>query len=314
MTRFDLRALETFRTAAKLNSFSRAAERLGMVQSSVTEQVKGLEAILGARLFDRNGRGVSMTSAGETLLGYAESLLSLAEEAEAAMRPRKELSGVVTIGAAETLCTYRLPPLLKAYRERHPLVAVRFVPTSVRVLKRHVAERRFDLAFVLEEPFEQEGLGREQLAAENVVVIASPDHLLVQAATVRAQDLVGESVFLTEPGCDYRNRFERALIKAGAHPGQGSELYSIETVKACVAMGLGIAPLPKVAVAREITEGKLVALAWDEGPLDVASHLVWNAQRGLSPAAEAFKAMAVGMLGDPNFKKEIISDQVAALV
>lgn len=103
-----------------------------------------------------------------------------------------------------------------------------------------------------------------------------------------AQDLVGESVLLKALGCSYRNQFERQLIAAGAHPGNVLEFQSVETIKRCVEVGLGIAPLPLMAVEAELRSGRLVPLRWTGPKIRVSTHLVWNPQRHLGPAESAF--------------------------
>ena len=114
------RQLRTFRAVARELSFTRAAEELGYVQSSVTAQVKALEAELGVPLFDRLGRRVVLTDAGRALQGYAGMILDLHEEARAAVAGEHDgaPTGSLTVSAPETLCTYRLPRLLRRFGER----------------------------------------------------------------------------------------------------------------------------------------------------------------------------------------------------
>ncbi len=139
------------------------------------------------------------------------------------------------------------------------------------------------------------------------MVIVGPEHPLRLRGSVRAVDLVGEAVFFTELGCSYRNRFERALIRAGAHPRVRTEFQSVEAIKRCVASGMGAAALPAVAVAREIEEGELAAVKWADESLDVATHLAWSETRWVPPALELFvqtarehgKAMRTGTRRHP---------------
>src|SRR5262245_45919740 len=124
----ELRHLSTFRVVATTRSFTRAATTLGYAQSSVTAHIQALEAELGAPLFDRLGRQIALTEAGERFLVYARQLLELAEEARVAVNNNNEPRGTVTISAPETLCTYRLPTLLRVFRDRCPQAQVAFRP------------------------------------------------------------------------------------------------------------------------------------------------------------------------------------------
>ena len=283
----DLRTLKTFQVAARTLSFTQTAAALNYAQSSVTAQIKALEESLGVPLFDRIGNRLRLTEPGDRLRGYADRLLALAEEARAAVHGERP-AGALTLTAPETVCTHVLPPILRAFQARCPDVQVRFVPLPVREFKRSLLEGSLDLAFILEESFAPGALHVETLRHEPVVVIVGPDHPLRLRDSVRAVDLVGEAVFFTELGCSYRNRFERALIRAGAHPRVRTEFQSVEAIKRCVASGMGVAALPAVAVARELEEGELVAVRWADGSLDVATHLAWSETRWSPPALELF--------------------------
>ena len=240
---------------------------------------------------DRIGNRLRLTEPGDRLRGYADRLLALVEEARAAVRGGRP-AGTLTLTAPETVCTYVLPPILRAFQARCPDVEVRFVPLPVREFKRSLLEGSLDLAFILEESFAPGALHVETLRHEPVDVIVGPGHPLRLRSSVRASDLVGEAVFFTELGCSYRNRFERALIRAGAHPRVRTEFQSVEAIKRCVAAGMGVAALPAVAVARELEEGELVAVKWADDALDVATHLAWSETRWAPPALEQFVQIA----------------------
>src|SRR5262245_28513989 len=120
----ELRQLTTFRTLARTRSFTRTAAELDYVQSNVSAQIRALEGELGVRLFDRLGRRVVLTEAGHRLLDYAERVLTLVDEARAVVGEDDEVAGTITVGAPESLCTYRLPPVLREVRARHPRLRV----------------------------------------------------------------------------------------------------------------------------------------------------------------------------------------------
>ena len=282
----DPRTLATFRSAARNLSFTRAAADLNYAQSSITAQMKALEEDLGTALFRRLGNRLELTEPGRRFLAYAERLLDLMDEARGAVRGGT--GGRVRFTAAETLCTYRLPPVLNAFTARHPGVQLQFVPLPVREFKRQLLDGALGAAFVLEEPFRHPGLEVRLLRPEPVGIFAAPGHRLAKAKGVTAADLMGEQCLLTDAGCSYRNQFEHALIAAGAHPATRLEFQSIEAIKRCVELGMGIAPLPEVAAAEEVHAGRLVRLAWRDQPLDLASHLVWNPRLPPDPPLRAF--------------------------
>jgi DNA-binding transcriptional LysR family regulator len=292
----DLRHLVTFQTVVSMRSFTRAAATLGYAQSSVTAHIHALEAELGISLFDRAGKQIALTDAGRRLLVYSRQLLQLADEAAAAVSDDRRPAGSVTISAPETLCTYRLPVLLQAFRERYPQVRIVFRPSRADALCRHVRDGELDVAFVLEPPFTSADLEVVEVLHEPIALIGRPDHQLAECPAVAPADLARESLLLTEAGCAYRMLFERALEAAGALPREVVEFSSVEAIKQCVAAGMGLAVLPRVAVERELASGQLAALRWDGPPIEVTTQMVWHAQRWQSPALRSFLQLARQLL------------------
>ena len=284
----DLKQLTTFRTAATTLSFTRTAETLNYVQSSVTAQIHALEDDLGVRLFDRLGKRVALTDAGERLVPYADRLLDLAREAAAVVPGSDHPSGVLTIVAPETLCAYRLPSVLREFRSRFPDVTLHLRPNEVGDLRRALAEDGVDLAFVLEEVSWVAGLRVEDIMQEPLLLVSAPNHPLAGATVVRPPDIEGETMVLTEPGCDYRELFERSLALAGVKAGTTLEFSSVEAIKQCVMVGMGLTVLPAIAVRSEIEAGKLAALRWSEPNFQVTIRLVLHKDKWMSPTLCAF--------------------------
>ena len=311
----ELRELAAFREVARQSSFSRAAARLGYVQSTVSAQVQALEQDLGLRLIDRLGRSIALTAAGQELLPRAERLLELADEARSAAKEAVNagtaLSGTVALSAPETLLTYRLPAVLTAFRANHPAVAVELKPTPIGRFRgetrRSIAAGSTDLAFVLDATIDVPGFAAEVLSVEPISVIAPAGHPLADprgqteakgpkkaARRVEPRDLSNDAVLLPEApdsGCAYRGQFERHLSDAHVSVERAIEFASIETVKQCVIAGMGVSVLPDVAVAPEVAAGRLVRLRW-AAPFDVSTQMVWNARRSISPAQAAFMTTA----------------------
>jgi DNA-binding transcriptional LysR family regulator len=298
----ELRQVETFRAVADELSFSRAAAKLGYVQSSVSSQVASLEQELGAPLFDRLGRTIALTEAGRVMLAYSERLLGLAREAREAVADTgvglDEITGALSVSAPESLLTYRLPGLLTLFHERHPRVRVSLKPTAVGRLvgstRRALEEGRLDVAFVLDGPVEIAGLSAEPLVEEIVSVIAPPAHVLADSTLVTPKELGGETVLLPEApesGCAYRGWFERQLSEAGVVPRETLEFQSIEAIKRCVSAGMGVSILPAVSVETELAAGGLSELRWHE-PGRVGTLMAWNEKRWASPALRTFLATA----------------------
>jgi DNA-binding transcriptional LysR family regulator len=292
----DLRQLVTFRMVATTLSFTRAAAALNYVQSNVTAQIHALEEELGIQLFDRLGKRVALTDAGQVLLDYAERILNLADEARVAVSQSTIPTGSLTVTAPETLCTYRLPVLLREFRVRYPQVQMVFKPCRVADLRRSVSDGVVDVAFLLQEPMQSTSLIVEPLIQEPLVVIAPPDHPLAARSSVSPIDLEDEPILFTELGCSYRNLFEQQLITDGVYPKANLEFNSVEAIKQCVINGMGIAVLPAVVAANDIAQGRLVALRWSEPDFQVVTQMCWHKDKWMSPALSAFLTLAREML------------------
>ncbi len=289
----ELRQLKTFRAVAENLSFTRAAGELGYVQSSVTAQIQTLEKELGVPLFDRIGRRVTLTDAGRRLLGYAEKMLELEEETRAAVSANGEPAGTVTISAAETHCTYRLPRVLSRFRELYPQVRVLVRPVPVGTFcgdtVRDLGEGKADVAFVLDEPVRAGDLTVEPLVEEPVWLVTAQDHPLAESSPVRSLDFRGETLLLTGSGCSYRAMFLNALARDGVHPGTLLEFSGVEAIKQCAIAGMGVAVLPAVVAEKDVEAGSLTVLHWTGlEDFEVVTQMVRHKERWLSPAAEVF--------------------------
>jgi DNA-binding transcriptional LysR family regulator len=285
----ELRQLNTFRMVAHALSFSRAASALNYVQSSVTTQIQGLEEELGTRLFDRLGKRVALTQAGERFLQYSERILNLVDEARSVVDQDEEVKGSVSISAPESLCTYVLPGILQQFRSRYPQARVIFRPLlDFGNIRNSVNEGTVDIAFMIDEAISSTSLVIEGLFQEPLLLLVSPDHSLAGVESLQDEQLQKELFLLTERGCGYRNILERALNAEGMDTISDLEFFSVEAIKQCAMVGMGIAFLPRMVVATELEQGRLVALPWEDHKFEVSIQMIWHKEKWLSPAMKAF--------------------------
>ena len=267
----ELRQLEAFVTVARRASFTRAAEELHLTQPAVTRQIAALEAELGALLFDRLGKSIQLTGAGETLLGYAEHILRLNDEAHEAL---SELAagrvGRIAIGAASTLATYVLPPLLTQFRQEHPGIELSLRTGLSARVRELVLSGVVDIGLVTTEgePTQSEGvLLSESLGVYETVLAVPPGHTLAAQLTATVTELSGEPLLAMTTGTNLRTYAEHILADAGVAASVTMELDSVEAIKRMVEAGLGVSLLPRVAIATEVAAGRLVALTLTGIPL-----------------------------------------------
>ncbi len=288
----ELRQLKAFVTVAKLQSFTKAAEKLDYAQSSITAQIHTLETELGVKLFERLGRQVCLTVNGTCLLDYAEKILQLTTEATERVSGENIPSGELIIGAAETLCVFRLPKLLQENREKYPNVRIKVKLGSCEEFPDWLRKNEIDIAFALTQGIDEPDLAVKTLLYEPMVVVGSSKHRLIEPKGIYPDSLRGECIIMTEKGCGYRSVFENMLATAGVTYSDLLEFGSVEAIKQCVMSGIGIATLPLVAVKQELDKGSLVDLNW-KGPIfDIKTQLFYHKDKWLTPALKAFIEMA----------------------
>ena len=271
MRTLDLEALHIFRTVAEQGGITRAAAKLNRVQSNVTTRVKQLEERLGTQLFVRERRKLTLSPEGQLLLAYADELLRLSSEAQAAVKsgtPR----GSFRIGTLESTAAARLPAILSRYHRVYPDVQIELVTGTSGSLVSRVHAFEIEAAFVAE-PFTPAGLEMQHAFDEELVVIAPRS----TAAVRSPRDIAGRTVIAFAAGCSYRRRLEEWLGAEGVVPSHVMEFGSYHAIIACVCAGAGIAIVPKsvlkVANAeKDLVVGKLPARA-----AKARTMLVWRA-------------------------------------
>jgi DNA-binding transcriptional LysR family regulator len=283
MGNIDLSALEIFKTVAEQSGITRAAARLHRVQSNVTTRVKQLEARLGTKLFLRQGRRLVLSPEGKLLLVYADRLLRLSSEAEAALQSGAP-SGTLQLGALESTAATRLPPVLSRYHRAYPDVRIELVTGTTGALIAKVSGHEVEAALVAE-PFTASDLEAEPVFSEDLVLIAPKS-----APRIRTPKDIGHTTLIAfATGCSYRRRLEAWLGGARVVPERVMEFGSYHAIVACVAAGAGIAIVPRSVLRVSLGERDVAAYALPAAVAKARTCLVWR--RGhRSTALEALRA------------------------
>ena len=277
MRTLDLDALHIFRTVAEQGGITRAAAKLNRVQSNVTTRVKQLEERLGTQLFVRERGRLTLSPEGSVLLAYADELLRLSSEAQAAVKsgtPR----GTFRIGTLESTAAARLPPILARYHLAYPEVQIELVTGTSGNLVARLHAFEIEAAFVAE-PFTPAGLETQHAFDEELVVIAPKATRPVRAP----RDIGARTVIAFSAGCSYRRRLEEWLGSGSVVPSQVMEFASYHAIIACVSAGAGVAVVPRSVLAlanveRHVSVSRLpprtararTLLAWREGHQSIA--------------------------------------------
>lgn len=237
----EIRDLTIFVTVAKTGSITKTATQLGYVQSNVTARIRHLEAKLGTDLFHRLPRGMTLTPSGETLLGYAEQILHLCNEAEQAVQNSETPSGTLRIGAMETTTATRLPAILAGYHEAYPDVEISLTTGPTEQLLEAVL--RYDIeAAMVAGPVDHPHLEQVAVIQEELVLISGPNSTSLPSTNGPL------TVLAFREGCSYRKRLEQYLDHVGIQSRKVIELGTLDGILGCVAAGLGISMVPRTVI------------------------------------------------------------------
>jgi DNA-binding transcriptional LysR family regulator len=250
----DIADLKVFETVARLGGMNRAAAELNTVQSNVTARIRQIEEELGAALFERHARGVTMTGAGQRLLPYATRMRRLMEEARRAFSDTGVPKGSLLIGSLETTAALRLSSQLSTYIAAYPEVDLSLRTGTTCELSKAVLDYELEGAFVCG-PVSHPDLEEMPAFREELV--------LLTAATVRTVDELylapAIRIVVLRAGCSYRQRLEEILTRRGAKALRVLEFGTIEALIGCAAAGLGITLLPK-GMAEAAARGHRIAV------------------------------------------------------
>ncbi len=251
----ELQNLEAFLHVARERSFTRAAAALFLTQPSVTARIQALEQEIGRPLFERRGRTVRLTEAGEALLPYAQRVLELVQEAAEAAR-ETEGRGTVLVGATVSAATALLPDLLEMFRRDRPgaRVVVRYGHSNevMEMLRDGLA----DVGFVVR-PLHEPLVTVEPLATDDIVLITPPRHPLASRRRLSPQDLVGHTLISMQWGEGFEE-FERWLQQElGLR--SAIEVDGIPLGVILVARGMGVGFAPQRSVAPYVRVGMVRA-------------------------------------------------------
>jgi len=273
----ELHQLRYFVAAAEAGSISRAAQRCGVAQPSLSQQIRRLEESLGVRLFDRLGRGVALTDEGRALVPRARRILGEVREAEMLVRSEDgEGAGRLSVGAIPTIAPYLLPGPLARLLADHPGCDVSVREDYTERLLERLADTEIDVAIV-STPVEHDLIETEVIGDEALLVVTPVDHPFAAGNGVSLAALRSEpTIALHEMHCLGRQisgfcAVKRIAPKVVCHAAQLSTLLEF------VRLGMGVSLVPEMASRADASRERVylpvlrggprreIALAWRSG-------------------------------------------------
>lgn len=287
MRNATIRQLQIFSIAATHLSFARAAEHLHLTHAAVSLQIKQLEEVAGIEFFERIGKRVFLTEAGELMLGYARQILQALKEADESLSAIKGLKGGRLAVAVTSTAEYFAPGLLAAFRKAQPDVRIRLLIDNRDTVGRLLAQNEVDLAIMGRPPAELDAEAAA-FAPHPLVVVGAADHPFARRDRITVEELAAETLIVREVGSGTRSALESFFAEHGVTLRVGMEMGSNEAIKQAVVAGLGVALISRHTLGLELSAGRLALLQVEGTPVMRRWHLVRHRSKRLTPALGAF--------------------------
>lgn len=280
----DIQALQALINVADAGSFSRAADRLHISQPAISKRVAALECQIGARLFDRVGRRITLTQAGQALIPHARRALQDIEDGRRALScVARQVGGRMSLGTSHHIGLHRLPSVLRNYMKRYPSVDLDLHFMDSEKACELVTHGSLEMAVVTLPLHVLPTLAQHTIWTDELVVVVAPDHPLAEISNLQPSTLAQYPAILPDDRTFTYNVIENALTSHDIHPSVRMTTNHLETLKMLATIGLGWTILPKTMI-----DPSLCAL--DMPLLTMRRHLgvIWHQNRVRSAAAKAF--------------------------
>jgi len=285
---FTFKQLTIFSAVAKHQSYTLAAKALFLTQPAVSMQIKQLETYVGLPLFERVGKQIALTEAGEELLNYADSIQNQMDEAKLMLDELKGAGrGRLHLTMAST-ANYFAPQLIAAFKHQFPNADITLDVTNRSGLVDAVEHNQTDMAIMGKPPtgHHLEGI---PFIDNPLVVIASPSHPLVQQQPLLLSDLAGEPFIVREKDSGTRIAAERFFAKHNLELIAGMEMSRSEAIKQAVMAELGLGIVSLHTIEMELALQRLVVLKVEHFPIMRQWHIVYREGKRFAAIPEAFK-------------------------
>ncbi len=281
----ELHQLRYFVSVAETGSFSRGAERCGITQPSLSQQILKLEDELGQRLFDRLGRSVQLTPSGRVLLPRAQRILAEVNSASKAVQQDiNEGKGSLTIGAIPTIAPFLLPESLHELRKRFPEAELHITEDTTDRLVQKLLRAEIDCA-VMSPPVEESHLVEEELFVEELFCILPPQHALAGTGDLKLAMLNGQDAIVLQPMHCLSTQIEAFCKAEGISRNVTCSTSQLSTLYNMVALGMGLSLVPEMFV-RQAPQSPCIIKNFSGKPPRRTISLYWHGGRVRNPLGE----------------------------
>ncbi len=283
----DIRALNIFIEVAELGSFTKAGDKLGYSQPTVSFQIKQLEKELGVSLFDRIGHTVSLTDAGRDALRYAQHICHLSQEMVLDTTGHREPAGVLRLGMPDSLCEPLIAGHFRAFRNHYPKIALQIFTGDTEHLLGFLDHNEADLILTMDDHLYNPNYVIVDEEPIDVHFVVSPENLLVQKDSVTIEELLQHPFLLTEKGMSYRRLLDERLARASMEIQPVLETGRADLICALAEENAGVGFLPDYVTADSVRKGRLVRLPVQDFQVVVWKQLLYRREKWVSLPMQA---------------------------
>lgn len=280
----ELKYLNTFKVIVEEGGFTKAAERLNYTQSTITFQIGQLEQELSVKLFERIGRKMVLTKAGERLIPYVDDVLSSIDRLQNFGEDLTSWKGDLKIGVGETLLSYKIPPVLKAFHTKAPNARLFLRSMNCYDIRDELIAGTLDMG-VFYNDIGGTGTSLETvpLKTYKLALVASPAVKDRFPDFITPDQKLSVPFIINESNCIFRQIFEQYLRKKSILLDHTIELWSIQAIKQLVQNDMGITYLPRFTVEQELAQGTLTEIPTDISDITITAVCGYHKNKWVSP-------------------------------
>ena len=282
-----LRNLNTFIHAAEMGSFTKAGEKLGYAQSTVSSQIRQLEEELGAQLFERINHTIALTDRGREVLRYAHQIYRLTQEMAGSTQDTQGCAGHIRLATADSLCSLLLSERFGEFHRSYPDITLQIVTAGTKELFRLLDHNEADMVFTLDSRIYNTDYATACEQKIGVHFVAPSGSPLAERTTIELEELVSHPFLMTEKGMSYRRMLDEKLSARSLEIHPILEAGSADLICRLVEQGAGLAFLPDYVTQRAAARGSIVYLEVRDFEVELWKQLLYHRDKWVSPPMRA---------------------------
>ena len=283
----DLRSLNTFIQVAESGSFTRAGEKLGYSQPTISVQIKQLESELGIKLFDRIGHTIRLTEKGHDILLHAQQICHMCQAMELESARHDELRGTIRLAMGDSICSVLINRAFPLFREQFPHISLKVIPAGTDEMFYLLDHNEVDLVCTLDNHIYNTNYVIADEEKVGVHFVASAENPLAKRPVLTLEDLLSQPFFLTEKGMSYRRLMDEILARASIAIQPTLEIGRADLICDLVEQGPGLSFLPDYVTENAVRRGTMVRLNIHGFEPELWKQVLYHRDKWISPQMEA---------------------------